>query len=393
MNKKRIWIVALVLALTMCLTLVLVACNNGDGDNGGGQGGQSGGQGEQGGGEQGGQGETPAPTQEELFDIWVVGRDYTMNYEGYYTFHYENLIDNGQKKDIRIESWGGDGKYFYEQSDYDLKNGEYVLDENEQKIEVVRVVDDNGTSKTKLYKKDTGFDGNAQISGTYVKPSYKPSSFHFEPAKSFDDESMINKGDTYETFIAAVKAASSEGELGEPTSMTFVKNEDDSVTFEMLFSVTMTSEEENCTATYAYKFSITVKDGKVVSNDTDVSESYVFEDESKNTSSTTLTKEHISYEFDTAAHQKYDITTADTVDGYFCSVIVMNGNTKVAEFEDYANAYDKQTLTAEELKQLMEDKGFSNFKLYADAEKTVEFVSVALDCETVIVYTNIVMVM
>ena len=313
MNKKRIWIVALVLALTMCLTLVLVACGgNGGGDSGGSGAGQ-GGQGEQGGGEQGGQGETPAPTQEELFDIWVVGRDFSMDYEGAFTTRYTSVNNDSHKKSKgeNTESWGGDNKYFYVQNDYLMgENNEYQL--VEELIESLRLVDENGAQITKMFYKKAKDGATVENWDNETTPDCRNAYFKICPKDIIsDEENFITKGNTYETFIATVKASFLDPEDGygfEPTSITFIQNADGSVTLEVLFVVNREDEDEGCVVDITDRLLVTVKDGKVIEYASATTLDYKFEDETKNVSENMSQSYKFSYEFDGDMQKTIDTT-------------------------------------------------------------------------------------
>lgn len=309
MNKNRIWIVALVLALTMCLTLVLVACN----DNGGGGNGNAN-QGEQGGsGEQGGEGETPGPTQEELFAIWVVGRDFSMNYEGAFTTRYTSVNNDSHKKSKgeNTESWGGDNKYFY------LQNG-YLMDENneyklvEELIESLRLVDENGTQITKMFYKTTKDGEIVENWDNETTPDCRNAYFRICPKSIVGDkENFISNGDTYEAFVSAIKTAALDPKEGmgiEPTSITFIINEDGSITFELVFAASREIEEEDCVMDVTDRLYVTVKDGKVVEYASRATFDYKYEDETKNVSENMSQSYKFSYEFDSDMQKSIDTT-------------------------------------------------------------------------------------
>lgn len=309
MNKNRIWIVALVLALAMCLTLVLVACNNND-DGGNGNANQ----GEQGGsGEQGGAGETPAPTQEELFAIWALGRDFSMNYEGAFTTRYTSVNNDSHKKSKgeNTESWGGDNKYFYVQNGYLMgENNEYQL--VEELIESLRLVDENGTQITKMFYKTTKDGVTVENWDNQAEPDCRNAYFRLCPKSIVGDkENFIANGDTYETFIAAIKTAALDPEEGmgiEPTSITFIQNQDGSITFELRFAASREIEEEGCVMDITDRLLVTVKDGKVVEYASRATFDYKFEDETKNVSENMSQSYKFSYEFDSNMQKSIDTT-------------------------------------------------------------------------------------
>lgn len=284
MKKRSLWIVVLAVAMVTFMTFALAACNNDD-----------------------------DPSQEELFAKWMAGRDFTMNYSGVFTTRYTSINNDTHKKSKgeNTESWGGDNKYFYVQNDYLMgENNEYQLDE--ERIESLRLVDENGTQNTKLFYKKTQSGTIVENWDNGAEPDCRNAYFRICPKDIVaDEENLIAKGDTYETFIAAVKASALDPENGfgiEPTSITFVQNEDGSVTLEVLITASREDEDEGCVLNLTDRLLVTVKDGKVIEYASMMTLDYKYEDETKNVSENSSQSYKFSYEFDSDMQKTIDTT-------------------------------------------------------------------------------------
>gem|GEM_PF-4068926 len=292
MKRKRIWIVIITIIFLLSLAVIFTACDRPR--------------------------EEPTPfTQEELFAKWVVGRDFSMNYDGVFTTRYTSVNNDSQNKSKgeNTESWGGNNKYFYVQNTYAMdENAQYQL--VEELVEVLRLVDENGTQKTKMFYKQAENGAVLEKWDNEAEPDCRNANFRICPKSIIaDEENFITKGDTYETFIAAVKAAALDPENGygiEPASITFVQNEDGSVTFELLFAANRELEEEGCVMDVTDKLSVTVKDGKVVEYASKATMEYKFEDETKNMAADMSQSYKFSYVFDTVMHKAFDIDNDQT---------------------------------------------------------------------------------
>ena len=249
-------------------------------------------------------------SEEENFNLWIVGKNYTFDYSGDYTTKDQRVQYEGDKqtmKEFKCESRSGENIFSTMEVYLDKGNG---LLKTETDVVVVKKVLDQTVQKTKYFNEHTK-DGATTTTSQFVEDDYAKSVAYMSPVECLEGACIEGSKNTINEYIQSVKESFIEENGEEPTSIKFVRNADGSVSLEIKHS---TQYKESSITTpgylttiYEVTISVKVSDGKIVSLDYVSAGLDTFEDQTQNIQSTYAVKGEIFYEFDQTTFDSFVI--------------------------------------------------------------------------------------
>ena len=277
-------------------------------------------------------GGTPTePTVEENFEYWHAGikdavtckDDYTYSYTAnqYFTDKDGTAEFLAQEKESRSGN-----KYYRYYNEYEVGEDSKLVDKQKELV-AIKVVDDNGKTRTKRYEYAERFEPDADDArklGYYVAPDnaaekaeYSPyeviGAFKFEIAKNFDE------------VCSAFKALWLDGAEESGCKFTFLlKRQDGAVTFSAKVEINVEEADDDgvtCSISQTSDCSFTVKDGKLSGYHVAFNDVYAYPDGNGNRSERGEDSVVFTYgDFDNALYESIDVTTEVTYHEYVGSV-------------------------------------------------------------------------
>lgn len=328
-------------------------------------------------------------TDEENCLYFLVGRDFTMSYRGSYTARYLAEVNASNDRLYRVierETYGGDSRYFFSREGGHL-NDDGSLQRSDWALIVLRAVLDGEVARTKHYVEALDEENPDIIlkKGEYVSPRYYEDGDRrfLSPAEQLEG-CYIERGDTYESFVAGVYALAGE-DGGRPDSVAFTRAEDGSVTLTITFSGEEYNESMGATDTYRTVLSLTVKDGRIVRTVSDFYDEYAFDNTEENYTEHAVRTTEFSYEFDEELSASVSIETEQTPNHYYADISIEKSEYGDSVF--YNDVLVGTVLTAQDVVDYLSartyliignDENLGMFRLYTDKARTIPFTEVTL---------------
>lgn len=272
-------------------------------------------------------------TDEENFDYWVKGRDFSIDYDGIYTTS-SNYTETNEvtgkivEKNSCQESFSGSDYFLIREHQSNPLGIDSDNTSFEKSTTVVKKLL-NAEREKALYYHMSESNDEIRKSASYVAPDYA-SRFHnyYNPSNLLEDY-YIEDGKTFAELSENIKNGIAEG-IEISVDIRLNKNSDGSVSLLIAFEMEEISDsidDKDYQKTYSnFSYEIIVKDGKITSLIYKDATEEFYTDKAKNTFTTSYEKIDINYEFDKAKFESIDTTTDEIGNMYFAKILfVING--------------------------------------------------------------------
>lgn len=327
-------------------------------------------------------------TQEELFNEWKKGKDYTLNYKGEYTSYlYEETYKDSElmgKSDV-YQTYN-DGMTLIENNVYMSKNNKLEL-VNYSK-QAIKKVNDNGKERTKLYQ-ENGNGSNKNVRGEYIKISQAKQMNYYSPESFL--EGLELSGNNYNDFIKNLK--SSFNEIDEVKVDLLFSKENEIINFSISFEyeyVDDSIKDQDYLKSDEYGIMIlSCKDNKIIETIYDYKTKLNYKDETNNYEIKDTRKGNIDYQFDKEKYNKFSVETETTTynDGEYINYFVGDYPFIFSQQFDFNETFtenDGIEFLANHNNFIIrgqDDDVSSYISLYLDKELTKPFTSITLNEE------------
>lgn len=327
-------------------------------------------------------------SQEEIFNMWILGRNYTASYNGDYSFNssksYYSAGDTVVAKNDYYETVSGN-KLYSESSSYDTNPVTNEFEKFYSRIQVVKTIMDGTIERTKYYSEETMM-GNTTIKGEYVAPNKTSLIATANPRNSMYSY-YIDKGDTYLSLIDNVNNHFMTNYQKKADSLNFIINEDNSISFIMKIEGSYVdkyiNEEGYIQTLYDEEYEIIVNDGKIVGYNDSIISSYKHEDVSKDVTIKNTEEITIGYSFNEKIYNDFSIETETTENNYYKSInFIVEGYNFI--YSDHAYVYEDYSV-----EKAIEFLGnHTDFIISSSHEESKKILSIYTDKEMTIPFTN-----
>jgi len=354
---KKLFRKLLVVVLVLTTAIALFACNK-DSGNDNNAGNNNGGNGESGGG-------VKTYTEEENFADFLKGALDAYDTDDEYTYSltattvYTSVNDKTTEEYKTVGTEARSGNKFYAIMTSYEKGQDGVFSESDKEISAVKVVDDNGVSRTKEYYfyEDKNDEDAFVEKGSYVAPDAAKEMSEYGPWSVFEKYNL-REDMTYAEFCEeAIKVwYEDEEEQNDIITYSLSRNADGSVTFTFngKFTYQKFFGEEVATVSSDATMTYVVADGRLVRYDTVTTAKNEFtENTDKNYDENEIVSTTYTYNsFNDAEYDAIDVTTDETDNDYVGYVnLYINGY----RYIEYMRVPVGEEVTVEDVKAFLSD--------------------------------------